>query len=67
MKILEKNGKFEKVPNDFIAETKVKQHGWRYATRTEWRNSTRPSKTVEVIEVPGLSKVIDKTIKKIKK
>jgi hypothetical protein len=41
MKILEKDGKYQKVSNDWIADNKVKQLGYRYASREEWKKNVR--------------------------
>lgn len=62
MKILEKDGKYQKVSNDFIAEDKVKKLGWRYATKDEWRKQSRnstpptPQKVGKEVNEPSLKK-----------
>lgn len=67
MKILEKNGKFEKVTNDFIAETKVKNHGWRYASKTEWRSANKSLPPIVTVTEDSVDKKINKSNRKIKK
>ena len=61
MKILIKDGKYEKVPNDFIAEQKVKLYGYQYAKKQDWKSNVRDVKVVE--ESPEIKRTISEKYK----
>lgn len=63
MKILEKDGKFEKVPNDHIAEQKVKLYGYKYSKKEEWRKNVRDARKLEEISDPETQKTISEKFK----
>lgn len=54
MKCLFKDGKYEKVSNDLEAEKKVKNYGYKYVPKSEWKQNVRDVKKVilEVIKTP---------------
>ena len=60
MKILEKDGVYQKVSNDFIAEDKVKKLGWKYSSRSEWKKNVRDVKKAVVEATPEDQKVAKK-------
>lgn len=52
MKILTKDGKYQKVSNDWIAHDKVTKLGWSYSTRAAWKKDVRDAKKTETVEKP---------------
>ncbi len=51
MKILVKDGKYQKVPNDWIAHDKVTKLGWAYSNKSEWKKNVRDTNKVIVTEI----------------
>lgn len=56
MKILTKDGKYQKVSNDWIAHDKVTKLGWKYSSRAEWKKNIRDSRKIEKELIDALAK-----------
>ncbi len=69
MKILEKDGNYRKVANDWIADNLVKTMGWKYSNRSSWKKDVRDVKkqTVaeakEIVRTTGSAPTVEKNIK----
>ena len=57
MKILKKSGNYRKVSNDHIADDLVKNMGWEFSSRSEWKENIRDSKKTEVVETKKSSSI----------
>lgn len=60
MKILVKDGVYQKVANDWIADNKVKTLGWEYSTRKSWKANIRDRKKIDV----SISEIKDRKVRK---
>ena len=44
MKTVFKNGVYDRVDNE-VAETRVKNQGWKFVPKSEWKTNARPKPT----------------------
>ena len=69
MKILEKDGAYRKVANDWIADNLVKTMGWKYSNRSDWKKDVRDVKkqvvveAKEIVRTTGSAPVVEKSTK----
>ena len=73
MKILEKDGNYRKVPNDWIADNLVKTMGWKYSNRSDWKKDVRDVKkqvvveAKEIVRTTGSSPAVENKTTKVKR
>lgn len=48
MKTVFKNGVYERVDNE-VGEIRVKNQGWKYVPKSEWKTNVRDTKTEEQV------------------
>lgn len=81
MKILEKDGNYRKVSNDWIADNLVKTMGWKYSSRADWKTNVRDVKKQttleqtkesgkffkEIVRTTGSAPAVEEKTKKVKR
>jgi len=60
MKTIFKNGVYDRV-NEEVADSNVRYYGWKYVPKSEWKATTRTSKTeIQTVEANKKEKTLSK-------